>query len=146
MFNSNQDFPTIPHHPNVPPHHVGPIGRHNIISVIYDSDKLQKVFGDFWYYHVERIANEPPEMKILFALEMGFCVSANSQIVDLLVRQNEEERNRGTSHKFANAALDEDNLQLLSTKLGINKETVSVVLEHAPEGVVSVIIAVAKNN
>lgn len=146
MFNSNHNFPTNPHQPPVPPHHVVPIGRHNIISIQYDSDKLQSVFGDFWGYHIERIANEPPEMKMLFALEMGFSVSADSQVVDLLIRQRKEEITRGTSHKFTNLALDEETLQLLSSKLGIDKNTVSVVLGHAPEGVVSVIIATAKNN
>lgn len=146
MFNSNHNFATPPHHPPIPPHHDIHHGRHNIISVVYDGEKLQQVFGDFWGYHVERIANEPPEMKMLFALEMGFGVSANSQVVDLLMRQREEERKRGTSYKFANVAINEEILQMLSERLGIDKDTVSIVLEHAPDGVVSVIIATVKNN
>lgn len=146
MFNSNHTFPAMPHAHPIPPHHRDPNGRHNVISVLYDSQKLQEVYGDLWVYHVEKVANEPPEMKILFALEMGFDVSANAQVVDLLVRQREEEKRRGTSHKFANAALDDEIMQAISTRLGIDRDTVSVVLEHAPEGVVSVIIAAVKNN
>lgn len=146
MFNSNHTFPTIPPHPPIHPHHDIHHGRHNIISVVYDSEKLQKVFGDLWGYHVERIAVEPPEIKMLFALEMGFAVSTNSQVVELLMRQREEERRRGTTHKFTNIAIDDDILQEISDRIGIDKDTASIVLEQAPDGVVSVIIATLKNN
>lgn len=146
MFNSNHTFPTMHHAHPVPPPHKDPIGRHNVISVLYDSQKLQEVYGDLWGYHVERIAIEPPEMKLLFALEMGFSVASNSQVVDLLDRQRKEERERGTSYKFENAALDDEILQAIAERLGIDKDTVSIVLEHAPAGVVSVIIAAVKNN
>ena len=145
MFNSNHTLPASPHVLPVPSHHREPVGRHNVISVLYNAETLQKVFGDFWGYHVEKIANEPPEMKMLFALEMGFCVSADSQVVELLIHQREEERKRGTSHKFANAALDDEILQEIAERLGIDKDTISIVLEHAPDGVVSVIIATVKN-
>lgn len=146
MFNSNHTFPTMPHAHPVPPPHKDPVGRHNIISVLYDGEILQKVFGDFWAFHIEKIAFEPPEMKMLFALEMGFNVSANEQVVELLARQRKKERERGTSHKFENAALNDEILQAIAERLGIDKDTVSLVLEHAPDGVVSVIIATVKNN
>ena len=146
MFNSNHTLPTVPHAHPVPPPHKDPIGRHDVISVLYDSQKLQEVYGDLWGYHVERIAIEPPEMKLLFALEMGFNVAPNSQVVDLLARQRKEERERGTSYKFENATLDDEILQAIAERLGIDKDTVSIVLEHAPAGVVSVIIATVKNN
>lgn len=146
MFNSNHTFPTMPHvHPTPPPHR-DPVGRHNVISVLYDGEILQKVFGDLWAFHVEKIAIEPPEMKMLFALEMGFNVAVNTQVFDLLARQRKEERERGTSYKFDNAALDDEILQAIAERLKIDKDTVSIVLDHAPPGVVSVIIATVKNN
>lgn len=146
MFNLNHTIPTIPHEHPVPPPHRDPAGKYNIISVLYDGGVLQKVFGDFWAYHIEKIAIEPPEMKMLFALEMGFNVVANAQVVDVLARQRKEERERGTSHKFENAALNDEILQAIAEKLGIDMDTVSLVLEHAPDGVVSIIIATVKNN
>jgi len=129
-----------------PHHHVNPLGRHHVISIICDNEKMEEVYGDLWQYHIEKVGQEPPEMKMLFALQMGFKVSVDSRIIDILLTQREEERNRGTSHKFINAALAADVLELLSEKLGIEEDAVSVILEHAPEGVVSVVIGAAKKN
>lgn len=145
MLKSNEKIIATQHHP-LSPHHHDPLGRHHVISVMYDSKKMEEVYGELWEYHIEKVGLEPPEMKMLFALQMGFKVSADSRIADILLAQREEERSRGTSHKFINAALDEEVLALLSDKLGIAKDLVSVILEHAPEGVVSVVIGAAKKN
>jgi len=143
MLKSNEKISTMNHH-HVLHHHADPFSRHNVISVVYDNKKMEGIFGDMWEYHIEKIEFEPPEMKMLFALQMGFKVSADPCIVDILLTQREVELSKGTTHKFINAALDDDVLLLLSEKLGIEKDAVSVILEHAPEGVVSVVISAAK--
>ena len=111
-----------------------------MVSVLYNTDKLMEIYGDSWSFHIEKIAGEPPEMKILFALEMGFKIAVNPQIMDSLVFGLRSE----PAYKFANPALDEEIIALLSEKLGVEGDTLSTVLEHTPDGVVAVIIASAK--
>ena len=142
MFAREHVLPIPPHESHRPIH---PMDRHSLVSVIYDSDKLKEMFGDKWSYHVDKIALEPPEIKILFAIEMGFKVSFNRRMVDAMIRLKEEELAEGiTSHGFSNAALDKDTLQAIGTAIDIDTDAVGVILKHAPEGVVSTIIAASK--
>ena len=140
-----------PHHVNhgngVGPvhHHLGPKARHHMISINYEPEKLMEVYGEFWPYHIERVANEPPEMKLLFALQMGFSVQVNTEIMAAMKARHSEE----PEFKFGNPALDpcseEDIMQLIANSVLIDKSDVEVILKHCPEGVVAIIIAVTKS-
>lgn len=137
----------IPHHvPHPEPHRlIRPVDRHSLVSVVYDGNKMKEIYGDKWSYHVDKIAPEPPEIKILFAIQMGFMVSINQRMIDALIRQKEEETALGISpYGFANESLTEDNLQTISSAIGISVDEVTAILDRAPEGVVSTIIAAAK--
>ena len=120
------------HHPAPPPvhHH-----RHSLVSVQYDSGVMQQVFGDFWPYHAEKLAPEPPEIKIIFALSMGFTLVANQQMAQAVVDSCMEE----PQHDFPNPAICEDMLADLSQRLAIDKELVQAILSTTPPGVVAVI-------
>jgi len=130
-----------PHHhemPPAPPHHHGP--RHSMVAVMYNPEKLAQVYGDSWAFHIEKIAKEPPEMKILFALEMGFKIAVNKEIMESMDLAARDE----PAYKFTNPSLDGETLGILAHKLGIESETVAAVLGHTHDGVVAVIIAAAK--
>ncbi len=128
----------IPHHP-LPPH-LGPHSRRNMVSVIYDEKKMSEVYGELWPFHFEKISSEPPEMKLLFALEMGFKVVFNEPLVQEMKKLYQNEPNCG----FANPSLDEKTLELFANTFATEKDVISLILEHAPTGVVAILLAVAK--
>lgn len=136
-------------HPGVhhePQHPHLPMDRHSVVSIEYESDKLKNVFGDMWSYHIDQIAAEPPEIKILFAIELGLKITVNQYMIDALIKQRKEEVATGiTSYGFSKASLDDDTLNMVSSAVCINKDAAEVILIHAPEGVVSTVIAAAKN-
>lgn len=142
MFMREHVLPIPPHEHPLP---IRPIDRHSMVSIIYDGNKLQETFGDLWSYHVDKIAMEPPEIKILFAIEMGFKVSTNQRMIEAMMRQRDEEAATGvTSHGFMNASLDKETLQKIGSVVSIDADSVDVILSHAPEGVVSTIIAASR--
>ena len=141
MFHNHPLPPIHPIHPAPPvPPHMGPAGRHNLISVLYDSEKLQRTFGDQWSFPLEKIAIEPPEMKFLFALEMGFQVTADSQVAEMLLRQRFEE----PDYKFS--SMKPEDITLIAGKLGISENIVSLVLDNTPPGVAAIVIAAARKD
>lgn len=139
----NHEFQPSIHHEPHRPHPT--MDRHSIVSIEYESEKLKNVFGDMWNYHIDRIAVEPPEIKMLFAIELGLKITVNQYMVDALIQQRKEEIVTGiTSHGFSNASLDDGALSIISSAICISKEAVEVILNYAPEGVVSTIIAASK--
>lgn len=125
-----------------PPHHRHE-ARHNVLSVVYEQDKMEKVFGDNWPFHQEKISVEPPEMKMLFALNMGFKVAVNNAVMEHLKELYKEER----PYRFTNPALDPEDtaMSTIASKLGISEEDASTILGFPPDGVVAIVIAAAKN-
>lgn len=135
--------------PHVGPHHLGHIGhraRHNVVSILYEQEKMEAIYGKTWSYHLEKIGAEPPEMKMLFALQMGFKVEINTNIMDQLKELYQYER----EYKFVSPALDEseETIEIIASKLGISAEDANIILGFAPEGVLSIVMSVAicKNN
>jgi len=126
-----------PHGHPVPPHHHNP--RHSMVSVVYDTEKLVQVFGDSWPFHIEKIADESPEMKILFALEMGFEIAVNTQLMESYAAAMRAE----PAYKFTNPALCTEMVGTLSEKLGVSDQAISLILAHIPDGVMAVIAAAA---
>lgn len=123
-------------------HHHAHKARHNVLSIVYDQEKMQKVYGDIWPHHLEKISAEPPEMKMLFALQMGFKVAVNSGIMEHMKNLYKEEVN----YRFSSPALDPtyNAMERIALKLGISEEDASVILGFAPEGVLSIVISAAE--
>lgn len=122
---------TPPHiHGHVPPHLIGVEHKHNMITILYEEEKLYEKFGELWSYHVEAIAKEPPEIKILFALINGCKIHVNY------------EPYLAEPCRFENPGLSNDALLKLSEKLGVEKELLFSILDSAPTGVVSVILSI----
>lgn len=138
MFNKNHpinergNLPHIPPHihGHVPPHLNGAEHRHNMITILYEKEKLYEQFGELWSYHVDAIAKEPPEMKILFALINGCKIHVNF------------EPYLTEPCRFENPGLSDDALSKLGEKLGIETEILFSILDSAPAGVVSVILSI----
>ena len=103
--------------------------RHDMLTVLYEEDKLSEKFGEIWPFHVDAIAKEPPEMKILFALINGCKVRLNF------------EPEKMDPCCFENPSLSQEILEKLKERLGIESDIVSSILEVAPKGVVSTIVS-----
>ena len=138
MFNKNHpinergNLPHVPPHirEHMPPHLLGVEHKHNMITVQYEEEKLYEKFGEVWSYHVDAIAKEPPEMKILFALVNDCKIHVNF------------EPYLTEPCRFENPGLSDDVLLKLSEKLGVEKEHLFSILDSAPPGVVSVILSI----
>ncbi len=138
MFNKNHPISergSLPHvpphiHEHIPPHLIGPECRHTVVTVLYEEEKLYEKFGELWSWHVEAIAKEPPEMKILFALVNGCKIHINF------------EPYLTEPCRFENPGLLGEPLLKLSEKLGVEKDILFAILDSAPPGVVSVILSV----
>lgn len=142
MINTSAKFfhHPMPHHPA--PHHPVPPHehhrhRHSLVSIVYDNDAMQAAFGELWPFHLEAIADESPEMKILFALSMGFKVNVNQQIAQVMIENRKEE----PEYDFSNPALSDEVYSCLEQRLGISNEVADVILGTTPPGIISVIVS-----
>lgn len=128
-----------PHNPPAPPHN----GRHSVVSVQYDNDRMEAVYGELWPFHLEKIACESPEMKIIFALTMGFKVNVNQQIATAMVEAFNDE----PVHDFANPALTEEFIDTVASRIDMaeNKDILTVILGTTPPGIVAVIASMIGN-
>lgn len=139
--------PPIPPHEahmyEVPPHErmafrVPPHIRGSLVSVLYDVESMKSVYGENYSFRIDQLARETPEMKILFALIMGFKISVNVTMIEALLY----ERSMGIGIKFDNFTSAQ--LDILAEKLGVDAEVLSVILNPIPEGVAVVIMSLIK--
>lgn len=123
----------IPHHflhvdrpvpGHVPPHRDA---FRNIISVLYTEEKMKSSFGPFWGRECENISKEPAEIKMVFALLMGFQVCLNRPL-------SYEERTEPSVDFIADIDMGR-----LSERLGIDEGTCSFIIKKAPDGIVTII-------
>lgn len=132
----------ISNHPaplhGAPPHLLPPHVRGSLVSILYDIEVMKNVYGDNYAFRMDQLAPETPEMKILFALIMGFKINVNSNLVEALLYQ----RSMGVGIKFDN--FTKSQLEILSAKLGVEAEILSVILNPIPEGVAVVIMSMIK--
>lgn len=117
------------HHPHGP----APRTRFEVISIIPEEEKLYSVFGEEWSYQLEAISKEPPEMKLLFAIETGVKVHLNRQI------------EMEPAYRFENSSLTNDVLSAIAERVDIDVQSIKAILDRAPDGVVSIIVARVKN-
>lgn len=127
----------------LPPHErdghlLPPHVRGSLVSILYDIEVMKNVYGDNYAFRMDQLAPETPEMKILFALIMGFKINVNSNLVEALLYQ----RSMGVGIKFDN--FTKSQLEILSAKLGVEAEILSVILNPIPEGVAVVIMSMIK--
>ena len=130
--------------PHILPHHereghlLPPHVRGSLVSILYDIEVMKNIYGDNYTFRMDQLAPETPEMKILFALIMGFKINVNSNLVEALLYQ----RSMGVGIKFDN--FTKSQLEVLSAKLGVEAEILSVILNPIPEGVAVVIMSMIK--
>jgi len=139
--------PPIPPHEalihEIPPHErmslrMPPHIRGSLVSVLYDVETMKNVYGENYAFRMDQLARETPEMKILFALIMGFKISVNLAMIEALLY----ERSMGVGIKFDNFTGSQ--LDILANKLGVSSEVLSVILNPIPEGVAVVIMSMLK--
>lgn len=139
--------PPVPPHEahmhELPPHErmafrVPPHIRGGLVSVLYDVESMKNVYGENYAFRIDQLARETPEMKILFALIMGFKISVNVAMIEALLY----ERSMGIGIKFDNFTSSQ--LDILAEKLGVDAEVLSVILNPIPEGVAVVIMSMIK--
>lgn len=120
------------------PHKMPPHIRESLVSVLYDFEKMKEAFGENYAFRIDQLARETPEMKILFALIMGFKISVNLTLIEALLY----ERRKGVGIKFDNFSSSQ--LDILAEKLGADAEVLSVILNPIPDGVAVVIMSMIK--
>ncbi len=108
----------------LPPHHKP---HNNLISVLYSEERMKASFGQFWGRECENISKEPPEIKIVFALLMGFQVCLNRPLTY-------EER----TEPSVDFVVDLD-MARLSALLGLDEEVCAYIIRKAPDGIVTII-------
>lgn len=66
---------------------LSPHVRDSLVSILYDIEVMKNVYGENYAFRMDQFAPETPEMKILFALIMGFKINVNSNLVEALLYQ-----------------------------------------------------------
>ncbi len=131
------------HFHEIPPHErenlaLPPHVRGGLVSVLYDAEVMKNIYGDTYSFRMDQLARESPEMKILFALIMGFKIKVSESLVEALLYQ----RSMGVGIKFDNFTRSQ--LEILAGKLGVEAEILSVILNPIPEGIAVIIMSMIK--